>query len=471
MTDLFNNEEKKTPVNKKGVKIIGLQVQGIRKLKAFEMRFNEVGLTKIMGKNKAGKSTVIDCLDILFRGFRQMPKDFINHDSEKGQIIGKVGDYTIKRVITEKTNRLEVTKCVDGVDLELKNAQTFLDTMTNELTFNPFPFLDKTPAEKVKFVMNLSGIDFSDINTKISDKESSRTLKGREISNLGTVEAIVLQDGETIEKVDISDLWKQKRAIEESNKGLRDDWREKCDIAERLAGKKLASKVFFQDMIGDIKQRIGYVKGDETNPISSLHDHADLLEYLSQLLEKAQDIYNEFPVEIEAEVIKEPKYALTEDLDQKLINADVINKRFDDYANYLGWVETKDNLQKEYDAFTQDIDKLRKEKKEMLKKAEIIKGLELRDEGLFYNDIFSENWSRSEGALISSKIWKVTNPSLKAIFIDSGEQYDNTSRKVLEDWAKENDIQAIITIVSEEPDSDTSNTSIFIEEGQIKEEK
>ena len=48
------------------MKIIGLKIDGARKLTAFEMsNLKERGLIKLIGGNRQGKSTVFDCLRLL----------------------------------------------------------------------------------------------------------------------------------------------------------------------------------------------------------------------------------------------------------------------------------------------------------------------------------------------------------------------------------------------------------------------
>ena len=50
------------------MKIIGLKVDGIRKLTAVEMQLKDKGLIPIKGKNKQGKSTLIDTVEWLIEG-------------------------------------------------------------------------------------------------------------------------------------------------------------------------------------------------------------------------------------------------------------------------------------------------------------------------------------------------------------------------------------------------------------------
>lgn len=49
----------------KNYKLIGLQIEGLRLIKAAYLKFKPSGLTQIVGRNATGKSTVIDAIEIL----------------------------------------------------------------------------------------------------------------------------------------------------------------------------------------------------------------------------------------------------------------------------------------------------------------------------------------------------------------------------------------------------------------------
>ena len=184
------------------LKIIGLQVQGIRKLKAFIMGFNEKGMIVFSGKNGQGKTTVIDCVDFLLRGKNALPSGAITTGHDRGQVIGMFNGYTIERTINQdRGTTLKITH--NGEPIKGK-PQAFLDTFFNEISFNPMPFVSKKPDEKLKFLMEFAGIDLTEQNKKIAEYESQRTYVGREVKAFGKIYL-----PEKIEAVSVSELNKQ----------------------------------------------------------------------------------------------------------------------------------------------------------------------------------------------------------------------------------------------------------------------
>jgi len=108
-------------------------------------------------------------------------------------------------------------------------------------------------------------------------------------------------------------------------------------------------------------------------------------------------------------------------------------------------------------------------KKTLLQKANTgVSGLEIRYDGLYYNNIYSENWSDSQGIKIACDLCISMRPKLKAIFIDRGESFGKKRFYELKNWAKKNDIQVIITkVIDSEPKKMPENT-YYISEGIIK---
>jgi len=100
--------------------------------------------------------------------------------------------------------------------------------------------------------------------------------------------------------------------------------------------------------------------------------------------------------------------------------------------------------------FTGKIEDLRNEKIRILTETDTkVNGLSIKEDGVYHNGIFSENWSDAQGLLISSQLCVAMQPSLKAIFIDKGESFDKKKLEALSRWAVDNGIQAFITIVDE----------------------
>ena len=399
------------------LKIIGLQIDGIKKLKAIEMKPNQTGLVQIKGKNKQGKTSILDALEILIRGNKYITHDMIQHGKDKAEIIGQIGDFTVKRIITENSNRLEI-KTKDGFQMANK-PQAFLDALVNDLTFNPRPFLDKSSEEKLRFMMELLDIDFSDIDRQIQEIEQERLLTGRDLKNLG-----MPAECEQTEFIDISETIK------------------------------------FNEMQDSRINQIGQAK----TKLSTYKENKKELEEEITVLQSKLNQINDGIKKGEKYLVELPKPESKKDISQ----ATEQNKKADAYQRYLKHKEQYDSKKNTYDQFDLTIKNLRESKKQKLAGSKMpIEKLKIQEDGLYYNNIFCENWSDSEADKISRELCIALNPQLRAMFIDRGETYDSDSLKELETWAIENNIQAFITIVDDIPDEKDSNI-FYIEEGELK---
>lgn len=447
-------------------KIIALQIDGIRKLTAIEMKFKDKGLIRICGKNKQGKTSVLDSLEILLKGTKYLEKDMLQHGKDRSEVVATIGDYIVKRVITAKSNRLEI-KTVDGGLQMTKKPQAFLDTLINELTFDPRPFLNKSPEQKLQFMMGLLKIDFNKQNYAIDELETERLLVGREVKKIGDVAKV-----EKVEKVNVQDLIAKKQEIQKHNNHLQsehsakktnelkkviafnDEQRKKQEVVNRYEmelGRSHANRLLIVDEITKLKEKL------DTTEWTIATRKEEMKKLDTPQKEKSIDI-------------KVPLPPLRDEhgYDKQIIEASEINQKASQYELYLSNKQDKETKEKEYKSHTDSINALNEEKKKILSDTKIpVAGLEIREDGLYHNGIFSENWSESEGLRISSELCIAMQPKLKSIFIDKGESYDKDSLKDLEEWAVEHGIQAFITIVSDIPEHKEDGV-FYIEEGKIK---
>lgn len=437
------------------LKIIGIQVDGLRKLTAVEMEFAEKGLIQFRGKNEQGKTTILDAFAILLKGNKCVETDMIQHGSKRAEIIGKIGEYVIKRVITEKSNRIEVTK--EGK--ALGRPQEFLDTLINELTFNPRPFLNKSPEEKLRFMMDFLKIDFTAIDKKIKFNEDERLVVGRVVKRMGELKPVT-----KVEKVSISDLIQEKNDIQDSNQRLREGHRiDKEKLATEIRefngvqasrqkeiDDETSTKDLLEQRMAEIQEQLGILEDD--------------IEASSNRLIKLPKALPEKPFVVEIEV---PVLADTLSIDSAINDAEETNLMADAYETYCTKKKEKDAEEAKYEDHTAKIEKFRNVKKMMLRNADIpIEGLEIREDGVYHNGDYSENWSEAQGLKISAELCLAMQPTLKALFVDKGENYDPDGLKALEKWAIENDLQCFITVVTGD-EGESADGVFYIEEGRI----
>lgn len=460
------------------MKIIGLSGSGFRKLSAFEMKFSDKGLVPIVGDNEQGKTSVLDFICWMILGNKTLNPDVINWKNEKmeGELL--LDKYKIERVYSRKSSKLKVVNRETGAQ-EKGEIQNFLNTFINELTINPKPFLDENNLGKFKFLMKMLGIDFTEIEKRLTILEDRRLETGRKVKTYGDLDSDV---PEQVEKVDLRELLQSKEIIESKNLGFRkmyEDTRRKelQDIeaynkeqrkkADQLSESKRVLELLEKDKketldeITRLENELKQAKLLLKNQNASITDQIKFIEKLPQPEEEK---------ELET-ITPEPDYEETTKIDEQIRTAYAINEKAEIYGKWLEKKSDKKALEEEYDMYDSEIKEKREEKLRILREADTgVKGLEIREDGVYYKNIHSDNWSDSQGLRIASELALSRidrEKQIEAIFMDRFESYGKKARKEYEDWCNEQGILALVTIVRDEKPTDLKDY-FWIEAGEVE---
>lgn len=411
------------------MKLIGLSINGLRKIKAAELDFDGKHLVQIRGENGAGKSTIIDSILYLFKGSKTIPAGVVTHGHDKGTIVGRVDGYTIRRVI-DATGKSTLT--VEGAEGKVASPQGFLDAIAGQF-LDPEWFNGLPSAEKRKVVMKYAGIDFSEIDTKIAVAEQNRLVIGRELKGLGAIPP----EPEKAEEVSVSALLAELNKLNEHNT-------EQAGITRR----KVQA---FQDMIRAMKDAL---------------DRQDTMEEVnSAIAEALPELFREATLEMES--IGTPSFHDTSNIEAKIANAESINAKARAYAAYLEKIKAVEAKKAEYDAADAEVAALRKQKDDMVANAKLpMPDLTITDTGLAYKGTTDENWSDSEGMKIAIRLAVAYSGDLKAVYIKRGEAMDSRSLARLKEYAEKEDFQVIVEIVDDSY-AKSGDDVLYIEDGVI----
>lgn len=444
--------------NEKPLKIIGLKVDGLRKLSAVNLEFKEKGLIPIVGKNRNGKTTLaIDTVKWLIQGNKVLNGDIVKHGQETATAELRIGDYVIERA-AGKSKKFKVTNVTTHKNVE-GEVQNFLNTFINELTFNPRPFLDSTPYEKLRFCMNLFKIDFTQIDSELKTLEEDRKYCGQQVKRFGEIVAV-----DKFEAVSISELLAEKKSLEDANKKILEDANkhkqaeiEKINEFNKEQREKARKIEVEQDRFIDLQKDEEYTKNLIIELEGKLKEtKAELKNIASNRADCESKLHLMSKPEPEKPLIVDiGSTALysTAEIDTQIEQAFATNEKARQYQEYLVKLKDKADKETEYKDYSLKIENLRNKKLEILSNTKTgVDGLEIQEDGIYYKGISSENWSDSEGLVISSELCLAQMPKLRAVFLDRAESLDSDSLAAYGKWAEENNVQAIVTIVRDIPE-------------------
>lgn len=431
------------------MKFIKLSIAGIRKIKLATIELPEKGVKKIKGKNRQGKSTILDSFRMLLQG-RTISKDVVQHGKDSGLIEGEISGpdgivYTVSRKIEDGSSKSLKVSRSDG--LNVGSPQTFLDSLINELTFDPRPFISKKVKEKLDFMVNLLNIDITKEQEEIDSLKTKRLYYTQRIKDHGKPESVP-----KAEKVNTQSLMIDLNRIRQINENAQKDAVEVEQANQDIERRKAK----YQDAIVGFNEQIKQLE--------------EQIVTLKQRVKDGEKAIKELPKPAKVPVVK---LQSTEEIEQKIANADATNEKALKYEQFVMEMAQWQQLTEEREAANNRIIELRNQIRHKLTEAKMpIPGLSIviddeeKPDGLYYNDVHSEEWSYSEALRISASIAAAMQPQLRAIFLDNGEAMDEDTLSEFVKWAEENDIQALVTIVSAIPD-DKEDDVIYIEEGEI----
>jgi hypothetical protein len=245
------------------VRIIELRAQNYARLTAVEIRPDGV-LVPIVGKNSAGKSSVLGAIWTALKGRAVAPPEPIHDGAERAVIRLDIGDAVVTRTfergkLGEITTDLKVV-AADGTRVRTK-PQEWIDRTLAATCFNPLDFVRQPPKVQFdtlrKFV---PGVDFDDIARQRQRAYDDRTAANHRLGDARVqADTIVIPPGPEPAAVDTAALVLQLADATEANsarlaaiarsESLHNTANQKLDDAEQLRARAATMEREADDMI------------------------------------------------------------------------------------------------------------------------------------------------------------------------------------------------------------------------------
>jgi ABC-type dipeptide/oligopeptide/nickel transport system ATPase component len=410
------------------VKIIGLQVENIKKLRAIEIR-PDSNLVQITGRNGSGKTSLLDAIYWAIAGERNIQAEPIRRGAESALIKLDLGEFRVTRKFSSKEDGDYTTSLTveNEAGTRMDKPQNVLNAIYGSLTFDPLLFLRDKAADQFNTLKGLvPEVDFNAIAAADrADREERTTVNRRAKELRAQAEGIVLPPGKVPAKVDLATLEKKLGDAAEHN-----------TLVERRKAQR-------QAVMDRCETR--------TREIAEFRDMIAKLEAL-----QAEDV-----------ALLESAEALPEPIDVTQVRADLEAARSGNAAAALA--EQKASIEararaaeEESAALTKKIEKREEEKQAAIAKAKMpVDGLGFGDECILLDGLPFEQASGARQLRVSVAIAAALNPTLRIIRITDGSLLDKDAMAWLEKFADESDMQVWIELVGDGP------TGFVIENGHL----
>ena len=395
------------------MKINRLEIENVKRIHAVMIEPSKDGLTIIGGKNRQGKSSVLDAIAWALGGNKYKPTQATNADSTIPPRLKVIMDNGLVVERKGKNSDLKVTD-PEGQ----KGGQQLLDSFVEELAINLPKFMEATGKEKANTLLQIIGVgpQLAELEQKEKSLYQERLYVGRTADQKEkfAAEQPYYPDAPE-EPVSASELIREQQEILARN-GQRQQWRREHDsILEKIM--KTEDEIESHEAsIRALKARLGEL--DEQRKAS----------------EKT-------PAELKMES--------TEELERSIDNIELINRKVRANLDKAKAEEDAKQYRDQYTELTNAIEDVRKQKTSLLDSADLpLPGLSVKDGELIYNGQQWDNMSSAEQMIVSTSIVRKLNPKCGFVLLDKLEAMDLDTLKEFGAWLEQEGLQAIATRVS-----------------------
>ncbi|WP_176473324.1 AAA family ATPase [Niallia circulans] len=409
------------------IKISKLEIENIKRVKAVKIEPTANGITIVGGKNKQGKTSVLDAIAWGLGGNKYRP----SKAEREGSVIPPYLHIVLSNgLIVERKGKNSELKVIDPNGQ--KAGQQLLNSFVEELAIDLPKFMNSTSKEKANILLRIIGV--GNQLFELERKEQELYNQRRTIGQIADQKSKFAKEQPYFpdapkELISASDLIKQQQEILARN-------------GENQRKRQNLEK---------IQAQYAY-KGQE-------------VERLRQQLQEAEAAY----MALGNDLAIAQKDALdlvdesTEALEANIQQIDEINRKVRANLDKDKAETDASDYRAQYDKLSSVIEEVRKQKTELLASADLpLEGLSVEEGELIYQGQKWDNMSGADQLRVSTAIVRKLKPNCGFILLDKLEQMDMDTLNEFGQWLEQEGLQAIATRVST-----GEECSIIIEDGYV----
>lgn len=404
------------------VKINSLEFENVKRIKAVQLEPAKNGLTVIGGKNRQGKTSVLDSIAWALGGDKYKPSS----PQREGSVVEPHLKITLDNgIVVERSGKNSSLKVIDPSGN--KGGQQLLNSFVEQFALDLPKFMNQTNKEKASTLLKIIGVgdELYRLEAQEQTTYNQRTAIGRIADQKAKfAKEMPVYANVPAEPVSPSELIRQQQEILARNgenrrkREQRDYYKQQLDLAKTA-----------------YEQAKARFEAAENNFKLASIDADDLLDESTAELEKNITEIEELNKKISANLDREKA-----------------SKEAEDYRS-------------QYEHLTEQIEGIRKAKSDLLNNADLpLSGLAVENGELVYNGCKWDCMSGAEQLIVATSIVRKLNPNCGFVLLDKLEQMDSDTLDDFGKWLEERGLQAIATRVST-----GDECSIIIEDGMSME--
>lgn len=426
------------------MKINRLEIENVKRIHAAVVEPAQDGLTIIGGKNRQGKTSVLDAIAWALGGAKYQPSQAVNADSAIPPRLKVIMDNGL---VVERKGKNSDLKVTDPSGK--KGGQQLLNEFVEELALNLPKFMEASGKEKATTLLQIIGVgpQLVELDQKENELYQERLYVGRTADQKEKFakEQPYYPDAPQ-ELVSPSDLIRQQQDILARN-GEKARIRANAGEAERKAVAAEQALSMAYEAVAEAEKR----------------------------LEEAKAAYNKAMEEKEiafSNAANAGEDESTAELEANIADIESINIKVRANMNKIQAEEDAKEYRDQYTRLSQDIEEVRNKKAALLSNADLpLPGLSVMDGELIYNGQKWDNMSSAEQMIVSTSIVRKLNPKCGFVLLDKLEAMDLDTLKEFGQWLEREGLQAIATRVSTGDECSIIITDGYTEQKPVEEPK
>ena len=419
------------------VKIASLELENVKRIKAVRLVPTEKGLTVIGGNNGQGKTSVLDAIAWALGGDRYRPS---SPERDGSVVPPRIRIVLNNGLVVERAGKNSALRVTDPTGH--RGGQQLLNSFVEELALNLPKFMEASGKEKADTLLKIIGV--GDQLYLLENKEKQLYNQRLTIGRIADQKAkyakeMPFYDGVPETPVSAMELIQRQQEILLRNA----ENQKKRSRAQELAQELRQTEKTLEDQTDRLRRLL-----EEQTQTQYKLDR--LRENLQEARRTAQELRDESTAQLEAD----------------LQNIDAINIKVRANLDREKAEAEAQGYSRQYDALTEELEKTRQEKYELLHGARMpLEELSVEDGELTYRGKRWDGMSGSEQLKVSAAIVRELNPKCGFVLLDKLEQMDISTLRDFGIWLESQDLQAIATRVST-----GGECSVIIEDGSVEAE-
>lgn len=446
-------------------KITGLQVSNFKRVKLIEIRPEQNGLTIIGGKNRQGKSSVLDAIAYALGGETFRPSTVNNSESDENAVIR----VEIDGMIVERKGKNADLKVTDARGL--KGGQTLLNEIVSKFALDLGAFINASETDKAKMLLKM----FPELESSLAEmNQESEALKEERADLNRDIKRMQAQyDGMTEfpdapqDEIKIEELTEKLADASNADKELRTAENELNNIERELTAK--ADQIAFNGETGkaavnalaEFESQIEVRRAELKKAIEDKRAQYGKLLADKQELEVRKEEKNR---EIETRKQNVSKNDM-EAIQSEIVKIGETNAKVRQNQTRSKLHREIEELKKSSEARTAAMDEIKIQRSKKLTSANLpLPELTIDEESkLLYRGQKWDCMSGAEKLKVATAICMGTKPGCGFVLIDGLEAMDSDTLTEFSEYLAGKGMQGIGTIVGKE------QATVIIEDGRIEE--